>query len=264
MKKTLISLFCVLFLSTFLAPVFADPGEITVVDFLGDVKIMPQDKAKPLACEQGMSLAAGTRITTGKGAFVQIAFDRRKQNIIKIKEKSDVILKLSDGDKVELVDGEIYALLLNLKKGESFRVRTPCAVCGARGTGWKAKTDGKTSEVSVFNSEVFVRGINKDGSVMEKMVWVARGYKVGVKKFGSPGEKEKLSAAELSAMEKEVGLDKKKIKKKRRRLRGIGKIFGKREEYQESLLERKDDERRTSREDRSSQGRIGRSTSPGP
>jgi ferric-dicitrate binding protein FerR (iron transport regulator) len=241
----------------------ASDEEVVVISTSGKAHVTPSGKNKPVACKEGMSLAAGARITTEKGAYVRIAFDDLQQNIVKINENSDVVLKLADGEKIELVDGQIYALLRNVKKGETFRVRTPCAVCGARGTGWGTKTDGKASEVAVFEDKVFVRGLNKDGSAMEKFSWVKKGYKVKIKKFEKPGKKEKLSAGEMSEMEKEAGLDK---EKKKRRTRGIGSGNGKREEYRESILERKSEDKKESLLDRNDRrGSIGgRSRDIGP
>ncbi len=255
MKRTFILLLCAVFLCMSCVVAAASEEEVVVVSTAGKARVTPAGKNKPVDCKEGMYLASGARITTESGAHVRLAFDDLQQNIVKISENSDVVLKLANGEKIELIDGQVYALLRNMEKGETFRVRTPCAVCGARGTGWRTKTDGETSEVAVFDDQVFVRGLNRDGSAMEKFSWVKKGYKVKINKFEKPGKKERLSDGEISGMEKEVGLDK---EKKKRRTRGIGSGNGKREEYRESILDRKSEDKKESLTDRSDRrGSIG-------
>jgi hypothetical protein len=115
-----------------------------------------------------------------------------------------VAIKLEGPDKIELVDGEIFALLQNLEPGEVFRVRTPCATCGARGTGWRTATTGKATEVSVFEDQVFVRGIKKDGTAMEDQYTVKEGYETKIKKFDKPQKMRKISARRLAKMKNEI------------------------------------------------------------
>jgi hypothetical protein len=261
MKKTFIFLLCLVCLGVFCADTRASGEDVVVISMAGKAKVIPAGKKKPVDCKTGMYLKAGARITTEKGAYVQIAFDELEENIVKISENSDVVLKLADGDKIELVNGQIYALLRDMEKDETFRVRTPCAVCGARGTGWRTKTDGQVTEVAVFDDKVFVRGLKKDGTAMEKFSWLGEGYKVKIKKFEGPGKKEKLSAGEIAEMEKEVGLY---TEKKKRKTRGIGRSNGKREEYQESILERKSEDKKESLLDRKDRSQGTRSRDIGP
>ena len=68
-------------------------------------------------------------------------------------------------------------LLKDLPKGSEFKVRTPCAVCGARGTGWLIKTTDKFTEILVFENKVFLQGFNPDGSIRDGDFWTERGFK---------------------------------------------------------------------------------------
>jgi hypothetical protein len=248
MRKILVFFLCIVLLCAMKAPFCLSQEEVLVVSCEGEVKVVHHGTIKSVSCKTGMSLEAGARIITGAGAFVRIAFDKRERNIIKIKGKSDVVLKLSDGDKIELIEGEVYALLRDLKPGETFRVRTPSAVCGARGTGWRTHAKGNTSEVATFDGKVFVRGINKDGSVMDGVSWVRKGYKRSIEQNNKPGKDEKLSAGEVAAMEKEVGLDQVKKNKKKKKIRLFGTSSSKREDYKESLLERKSESARNDKD----------------
>ncbi|MBD3426615.1 MAG: hypothetical protein GF409_05245 [Candidatus Omnitrophica bacterium] len=235
-KKLITFMFIAAFVSCSVPLVCFSSSVVEVVSVDGDVKVVPSNTVKSVHCRVGMELAEGTRIVTDAGSSVKLSFDPHRKNIIRIMGKSDVVLKLTNGDKVELIDGEVYAMIKELKRGEKFRIRTPDAVCGARGTGWRTKKRGGVSEVAVFDGRVYVRGLTRDGSVMDGVSWVSRGEKVKVKKGSKPGEKEKLTPEELALMEQQAGLAK---QKKKERVKGLGVANGKREEHRKNIIERK-------------------------
>jgi hypothetical protein len=211
-----------------------------------------------LACKPDMPLSEGTRIVTGDESYVEIAFDKLRGNIVKVKENSEVVIKLEGDDRIELIDGKMFTLLRNLKRGQAFQVRTPCAVCGARGTGWGVITDSKITDVAVFQGKVFVKGLKRDGSAMDKEYWVERGFERKVKRFKDPGEMLKISDERLAEMEAEFGLGKGKEESRKKRFKSLDKGDTMREEQMESILERKDDARLDKiSESRSSKGERG-------
>ncbi len=213
MKKLLLLLVC-LALSIGLTSAYALDEKVVVVSHDGDVKVIPAGQAQAIACQNGMLLKEGSRVITGKASYVTIAFDKAGRNLVKIKENTEVVIKLDGSDKIELVDGVVFALLQKLDRGETFRVRTPCAVCGARGTAWMTETNGLVTYVGVFGSNVFASGINKDGSVMEKKYWVKNGYQRMIEKFKDPGDEKKVPEDTLKKWKKEFGLGEKGRKDK--------------------------------------------------
>jgi|GEM_PF-1041451 len=204
MKKFLTIILCLTFAGYLAGAAQALERTVRVASYAGDVKIVPVGAAKGEACRVGMKLKAGTRVITGEEASVEVTFDKPGRNVLKIKENSEVVIKLEDADRIDLVDGEIITVLRDLKRGETFRVRTPCATCGARGTGWNTKTDKNITNVAVFDGEIFVRGIKKDGSAMDEEYRVKRGFERKIRKFERPAKMEKISEARFSRMEREV------------------------------------------------------------
>ena len=244
MKRFLTFLLCAGFVSGAFFYAGAAEDSVAVVSLAGDVKVTPAAAAKSTPCKPDMLIRAGDRIKTGRESYLEIAFDRREENIVRIEERSDVILKLADGEKIELVDGTIFAVLKNLRSGEVFRVRTPCAVCGARGTGWKTKTSGKETDVSVFDGRVLVRGIEKDGSAMEREHWIDEGFERKVKKFEKPGKMTKVPDNKVDEWRKMFGI-KPKLKARiwQARIKGMDNGFSKNEDRREQLIARKNDAR---------------------
>jgi hypothetical protein len=243
-KRSLAFLLCagLVFGAFFHAEAASDP--VSVVSLAGEVKVTPAGAAKPVACEPKMFLQSGDRIKTGRESYLEIAFDRRRENIVRIEEKSDVVLRLADGEKIELVDGRIFTVLKNLKSGEVFRVRTPCAVCGARGTGWQTKTTGEETDVSVFDGRVLARGIKKDGSAMEREHWIDEGFERKIKKHEKPGDMTKVPDKKIAEWRKKFGI-KPKLKARiwQARIKGMDNGFSKNQDRVEQLMARKSDAR---------------------
>ena len=178
-------------------------GTVTVMSFEGDVTIMPPRAAKAVVCSEGLIIKKGTHISTGRGSYVEIGFDQKKLNVARIKENTEVVVTLKGKDKIELIDGAVFTLLKDMKKGERFRIKTPSAACGARGTGWETMSEREMTRVEVVEDKVFVRGINKDGSLMDKEFVVNKGFERVIEKFEKPGAMERLSEDRIVEMQSE-------------------------------------------------------------
>jgi polyhydroxyalkanoate synthesis regulator phasin len=235
----------VLFLCTFLISSIAlcSIESPVVISYAGDVQIFPIGNTIPILCKPGMFIDQGTLIKTGEESYVEIAFDKSKKNFVKIIDNSDVVLKLDGPEKIELIDGKIFTFLKEVEKGQSFRVRTPSAVCGARGTGWMTEHTGAFTEVAVFDSKVFVRGLKEDGSVMEEELWVETGFKRKIERFSSPGKTKKVSKERLQEMKNEFVSDEQIREEIAKKLQNLTKKAEKKQERIEGIIERKLEDR---------------------
>ena len=243
MLKKILILFLTISLLAAVPPALAEDRAIIVVSYAGEVKVFPPEAAESQTCQPGMVLKEGTRLVTGDGSYVMIAFDSPRRNLVKVKANSEVIVRISGDDRVEVIDGKVYTLIRELEKGSIFRIRTPDAVCGARGTGWGTEVlDGRTTGIAVFDDKVFVSGINKDGSVMEGRVWVEKGYQVKVTRFEKPGKPTALSADQVKKMRDEFSQDAgdETAQEKIEELEATGRI---REERMESVTDRRDEQK---------------------
>ena len=187
-----------------LSNVYAYAATIKVFDFSGDAKIYATNTNNVSTLTKGMPVSAGSKIITGKDSYVELVFDNEQGNIVKILEKTEVIILLENDEKIQLIDGELYAMLQNLKNDEKFVVRTPSATCGARGTGWTTKYGKDVTETQVFDGVVYVRGINEDGSLMRKEYKVKKGYERITKRFSAPDKMTKIKKERSNIIEKEI------------------------------------------------------------
>ena len=142
---------CAFVLGAAPAPLFAAPASRgTVVYFEGDVKV---DGAAP---EIGRELAARAVVETGVGATCEIVFGGK--NAIRVGQSAVATLDFSGIVKeVALAKGGLTAVLRKLEKvagSDVFRVDTPLAVAGVRGTSFCVWVDEASSYVCACNGTV--------------------------------------------------------------------------------------------------------------
>ncbi|MCX5705377.1 MAG: FecR domain-containing protein [Candidatus Omnitrophica bacterium] len=112
----------------------------TMIKFSGEVKIISKGKSLAHPARPNERLEAGDRIQTGKNGVAEIVFDNG--NAMYLKSNTDItITKLINDPETQeyenLFDakvGKIKARIERLSGKSKFEVRTPTAVCGARGT----------------------------------------------------------------------------------------------------------------------------------
>ncbi|HNX91539.1 MAG TPA: FecR family protein, partial [Candidatus Omnitrophota bacterium] len=170
----------------------------------GDVKVVPKGRNIGVECTTGMTLVSGDWIKTGKGAQVSIAFDKEANNVINLEENSLVIIKLDGYFKIQLLTGQLYAMIEEVNKGESFRVLTPSVVTEATSSGLGVRSDGTYTNVMVFDNKAVICGLNKDGSVKKGKFWIEEGYQRKTINFQDPGELEAVPDAVLSWFKEQV------------------------------------------------------------
>ena len=131
---------------------------IKVLASFGQVTVLPKgSKTSWTNVSVGMLLKKGDTIKTGPRASCDIAFDEDAKNVVGILENSDVVIVLDEQEKLSTVEAHIYARLSAIPRGSSFEIKTPQAVCGARGTGLGIKSSDKNTEALAFEDNISVR-----------------------------------------------------------------------------------------------------------
>jgi hypothetical protein len=97
-----------------------------------------------------------------------------------------VVILLQEDEKIELLEGEVFSLIRNLPAGESFEIRTPTAIVGARGTEWVTKFKEETTEVETYENNTFLKTFDESGQIKKEETIVAAGYSTAVKRFQAP------------------------------------------------------------------------------
>lgn len=159
---------------------------IKVIYISGKAEFLRSGKAAWENIKKGLLLYSGDSIKTYRNSRVDLAFDKRKDNIVGIRPNTHVVLKLKDTEKIELFDGEVFSLVERIPRGSSFEIRTPTAICGARGTGWGTGADKNKTTVNAYEDDAYAKGIKADGRVMEEEAVISEGHGTVVERFKGP------------------------------------------------------------------------------
>jgi len=185
---------CVFVFILISAVAFAKPGPyVKVLLVAGKAEFLTAGKTDWEELKRGTYLYSGDSIKTYRDSSVEIGFEWGTENILSVRPNTHVVIKLAGKEKIELIDGEVYALVESLPKGSTFEIRTPTAVCGARGTGWGVKANKNRTTVSAYDKNSYAKGLNKDGSVMEDNMTVPEGFETIVERFMKPAGLTKIS-----------------------------------------------------------------------
>lgn len=180
-------LFGLLFLNFCSLPAKELEREAKVIFVKGDVKIQKAAQTGWIAAKEGMLLTDGDTAKTGKGAAIELSFDKENKNIVRLEENSTAILRGKMLKQIELPQGRIRSLVKSLKKEASFEIKTPTVVAGARGSGWDVDSSEKRDNVKAFEDEIFVQSYDQQGKLI-KEIYVREGWEVVIDRFQAPSE----------------------------------------------------------------------------
>ncbi len=126
MKKQFIKLTVfILFLST---QTFAYSGKITYIQ--GEVNVISNGQTKK--AEKNTVVSDGDSLKTGSQSLVILVMDDNAQ--LKLNENSDLTIPLKQENAVALNSGSVFSKIPKQKLKQQFKVITPTAVMGVRGT----------------------------------------------------------------------------------------------------------------------------------
>lgn len=248
MKRTAILMSVLAGIILFSGTVFAAVDTARVISFEGDVQVFPQAAARPVSLEREMLLAEGTRVVTGGASFLELALNSDASNRVRIDGNTECVIKIDSMTGIELIDGKIFTFLKDMDRQDTFIVRTPSAVCGARGTGWVTEHGDDTTIALVFDDRIFTQGINPDGSVMERRFWTEQGFARKIRKHSQPGRPQRVRRDRVNQLRGIMGVprgvtgdrEKRSDKQTQNRERRIDRTEGRRDRRRiDKLIEEK-------------------------
>ena len=215
----------------------------TLVDFEGEVSIQKQDEEIWLPVEVDIPLEEGDRIKTGKDGHVEILMD--DGSMVKLEENSEITIRELAADyQTKSITSSLFLwfgrVLSNVtkftNKTSRFQVSTPTLVAGVRGTEFIVETtDSELTEVGVFDGEVAVGGLDKEGRLIkESEVVLNKGFQTSVKKGKRPKAPFGFSRRMLAHQKKLDRLRKKALKQRR----NLPQIMKKRGKAREQILKK--------------------------
>lgn len=196
MRRALILSFLIVF---FCASSAECREDVKIFFVKGEPKIMRDGSDSWGLCKVDAIILNGDRIKTAKAEAVELSFSRKKMNVVRINEESDMFIRKTENPySLELLNGKAMAFLEKLPKGSTFEIRTPVGISGARGTGWGVTAGEIQSIFKAFENFIYVKGIDASGNEIEGELVVRSGWESIVDKFNKPGALEKLTEADFT------------------------------------------------------------------
>ncbi len=150
MTKKITSIFSIILLTLMLATgVTAE--EISLISWQGTVQLLSAGRTDWVPVEAGTKLSAGDSLRTLENSSVDIEL---RGNIIRLKENSAIQIK--DIKQIGLLGGKLLAALKRLPPEGEFKITSPVAISGIRGTSFSLAImpDNYTTEIRVVEGEV--------------------------------------------------------------------------------------------------------------
>ena len=175
----------------------------TLVDFTGEVNITSKGKSVSHPARPNERLEAGDRIQTGKNGVAEIVFDNGNAMYLKANTDITITKLISDPETQEYENlfeakvGKIKARIERLSAKSKFEVRTPTAVCGARGTIMYVGV-GETGETqsSFEGGKGFITSLDNN-----QTEYVGSGEQAGVSADGTVSDSTQLSESEQMSLD---------------------------------------------------------------
>jgi ferric-dicitrate binding protein FerR (iron transport regulator) len=229
-------------------------SEVKIITVRGKAQVLKAGEGDWQKAKKNLYLKSGDSVKTSADASVDIAFDNLKHGVVSVRENSHVVIRLVGNEKIELLDGEVFALVRKLPAGSSFEIRTPTAVCGARGTGFGAKGNKKGTTVSSYEDSAYASGKNKDGSKKDEKD-IPEGYESFVGLFKSPSAFKKIADMKYAQWDEWRDLFSRLTTSGRRKMERLISDLEKIERQKERIDERITDDRIRVRDESSGAGR---------
>ncbi|MBF0489276.1 MAG: FecR domain-containing protein [Candidatus Omnitrophica bacterium] len=172
----------------------------SIVRLSGEVSI-ERDGAK-ITPTVGMVLNVQDKITTSNGASEEVTCDEGLKDIVRIGCDFHVVIEndvIQKQTSIFMDKGEIMLKLEKLEKGSNFKVRTPVAVAGVRGTSFGVKLKGKEAVVTDFESRIYVKGLNENFIENDDELLLNEGWRVRLAQFEKPSRVELIPSQERAA-----------------------------------------------------------------
>ncbi|MCF7878145.1 MAG: FecR family protein [Candidatus Omnitrophica bacterium] len=160
MKKIFGFLFVFSFLFTGL--VWAQTAKIIKLE--GSVEMKKTETDSWQAAAIGTYLKKEAEIKTKQDSSCTLAFDKALDNLITIEEKSHLKLEELKPAELFLPQGRVFSIIDNLADLGGFKVKTPVAVAGVRGTGDSVESRKDGTTVKCFQGEIYVKSLLKPGN----------------------------------------------------------------------------------------------------
>lgn len=155
MKKIIIMMVIGLCVASLTASAFAQDSALRVAGFEGNVQVKISSSAEWIDATVGQALNPSDSIKTGENGQAMLQFSDK--STVALKPNTEIIVEelawteTARKAGLNMPIGELRVVIKKMNAPSDFKVRTPTAICGARGTVFYVMTTG--TETRVFVTE---------------------------------------------------------------------------------------------------------------
>ena len=142
----------------------------------GDVKIKhAKEPSQWQQMEPSTMLEKGDVVETAEGSSVDIIIGKDTNKAVKLGENSHVEFQEINPAYLDCSKGKVMVSLKKVEPKSSFTIKTPTAICGARGTAWSEQASPNNTRICVFENKVYVKELDSAGQPKAKEHTVVEG-----------------------------------------------------------------------------------------
>lgn len=160
----------------------ADSMRATVVMVRGEVLTRDGEQKPYEKVVKNMTLSKRAQVVTREKSECVITFgtDREAFSTVSLIENSSVEISDVFPTTLALSKGRVFGMIKKLGGQKEFKVRTPTAIAGARGTGLGVGYENNMTDAACFEDTIFVQGLDGQGNVTgEQDVGEGFGMEIG-------------------------------------------------------------------------------------
>jgi hypothetical protein len=152
-----------------------------IIEIRNEVMVKEHASSRWRKAQVDMYLEREAEIKTGAASACMLAFDEQLKNILTIDENSQIRLENLQPSVLFLPRGRVFSLIEDVAKIQEFRVRTPVAIAGVRGTGDSVASTKNGTTIKCFEGKVYAQLFDYQGNgLIERMVFEGLGVSIDV------------------------------------------------------------------------------------
>jgi hypothetical protein len=148
----------VLIAGVFVGTLFAEAGPLKLASMTGNVMVKIDPAAEWMKAEVGQTLNQKDSIKTDSDASAILEFPDKSS--LSLNKNTEISIEELVWDSVQqkvgvkMTKGELRTVIDKVSKPSQFRIKTPTAICGARGTVFYVVVDGNDTRVFVTEGSI--------------------------------------------------------------------------------------------------------------
>ncbi|MDP2924513.1 MAG: FecR domain-containing protein [Candidatus Omnitrophota bacterium] len=171
---------------------FSYPYPLKIVDTEGSVFFKKESKASWVKSQKSIILDKKAELRTERASVCTVSLDDKLDNVLTIKENSQIYIENIKPVAIYIVKGRTFALIDDITTIGAFEIHTQRARLKVRGTGESVDVSDKEVIVKCFEDNVYLNAIDEKSNITGERT-IAEGFGIKIDIDGVLGDIFELS-----------------------------------------------------------------------